>query len=45
MYCKEIGWKAVDRSDLAHRDWDKWRCVVNAVMEFRAPRNSKNLNG
>jgi len=45
MYCKETGLKVVKRSDLAHRDWDKWRRIVNAVMKLRAPRNSKNLNG
>jgi hypothetical protein len=45
IYCKEVGCKAVDRSQLAHHDRDKWRCIANAVMKFWAPRNSRNLNG
>jgi hypothetical protein len=32
----EIGWGGVDRIGLA-RGRDKWRAVVNAVMNFRVP--------
>jgi hypothetical protein len=32
----EIGWGAVDSTGLA-QDRDKWRALVNAVMNLRAP--------
>jgi hypothetical protein len=32
----EIGWGGVDWIDLAH-DRDKWRALVNAVMNLRVP--------
>lgn len=45
MYRKGAGWKAVDRIDLAHRDRDKWRCIINVAMNVRVPKNARNLNG
>jgi hypothetical protein len=33
---KAIGWKGVDWFDLAH-DMDRWRALVNAVMNLRFP--------
>ena len=36
MDIKETGWEGVDWTYLAH-DGDKWRIVVNAVMNFRVP--------
>jgi hypothetical protein len=32
----EIGWGGVDRNGLA-QDGDKWRALVNAVMNLRVP--------
>jgi hypothetical protein len=31
---QEVRWKGVDWIDMA-QDWDRWRAVVNAVMNFR----------
>jgi hypothetical protein len=36
MYLLEIGWGGVDWIGLA-QDKDKWRALVNAVMNFRVP--------
>jgi hypothetical protein len=36
MGIKEIGWEGVDWIDLA-QDKDKWRPLVNTVMNFRTP--------
>jgi hypothetical protein len=32
----EIGWDGMDWIDLA-QDWDRWRTLVNTVMNFRLP--------
>jgi hypothetical protein len=34
MYLLEIGWGGVDWIGLA-QDWDKWRALVNAIMNLR----------
>jgi hypothetical protein len=36
MNLLEIGWGSVGWIGLA-QDWDKWRALVNAVMNLRAP--------
>jgi hypothetical protein len=36
MYLGEIGWGGMDWIDLA-QDRDKWRVLVNAVMNLRFP--------
>jgi hypothetical protein len=36
MNFQEVGWGVVDRSDLA-RDRDRWRALINAVMNLRVP--------
>jgi hypothetical protein len=36
MDLSEIGWSGVDRIALA-QDRDKWRALVNAVMNLRVP--------
>jgi hypothetical protein len=33
---QEVGWGVVDCSDLA-RDRDRWRALINAVMNLRVP--------
>jgi hypothetical protein len=38
----EIGWGGVDWIGLA-QDRDKWRALVNAVMNLRVPYNAGNL--
>jgi hypothetical protein len=39
----EIGWGGVDWIGLAH-DRDKWRALVNAVMNLRVPQNAGKLS-
>jgi hypothetical protein len=39
----EIGWGGVDWIGLA-QDRDKWRALVNAVMNLRVPLNAGNLS-
>jgi hypothetical protein len=42
MDLREIGWDGMDWIDLAqHRD--KWRALVNTVMNFRVPKNAGNF--
>jgi hypothetical protein len=36
---REIAWGGLDWIGLA-QDRDKWRALVNAVMNFRGPRNA-----
>jgi hypothetical protein len=39
MNLKEIGWGGIDWIDLA-QDRDKWRALVNTVMNLRVPYNA-----
>jgi hypothetical protein len=43
MYLLEIGWGDVDWIGLA-QDRDKWRALVNAVMNLRVPYNAGKLS-
>jgi hypothetical protein len=36
MYLQEVGWVGVDWIDMA-QDMDRWRALVNAVMNLRVP--------
>ena len=42
MGIQEVGWGDMDWIDLA-RDRDKWRAVVNVVMNLQVPLNGGNL--
>jgi hypothetical protein len=39
----DIGWGGVDRIGLA-QDRDKWKALVNAIMNLRVPQNSGKLS-
>ena len=36
MYLQKLGWEGMDWIDLA-QDRDRWRTLVNAVMNLRVP--------
>jgi len=38
----EVRWKGLEWIDLA-QDSDSWPALVNAVMNFRVPRNAQNF--
>jgi len=38
----EVGWGDMDWIDLA-QDTDRWRVLVNAVMNLRVPQNAGNF--
>jgi hypothetical protein len=42
MDLREAGWEEMDWIDLA-QDRDRWRTVVNAVMNLRVPYNVGNF--
>jgi hypothetical protein len=39
----EVGWGDVDWIDLA-KDRNRWRALVNSVLNFRVPRNAGKLS-
>jgi hypothetical protein len=42
MDVQEVGWDGVAWIDMAH-DRDRWRALVNAVMNLQVPYNAGNL--
>jgi hypothetical protein len=47
MDLREVGWGGGGRMDLIDlsQDRDRWRAVVNTVMNLRVPQNTGNLLG
>jgi hypothetical protein len=39
---KELGWGGIDDSDITHAR-DRWRALVNAIMNLRVPLNAGNF--
>jgi len=39
MDLQEVGWRGTDWTDLA-QDTDRWRALLNAVMNLRVPSNA-----
>jgi len=44
MDLEDVQWGSMDWIDL-DEDRDRWRALVNAIMNFRVPRNAGNLTG
>jgi hypothetical protein len=42
MDLQEVGWVDMDWIDMA-QDRDRWRAVVNAVMNLRIPQNAEDF--
>jgi hypothetical protein len=42
MDLQEVAWKNIDWIDMAQYK-DKWRAIVNAVMNIRLPQNAGNF--
>jgi hypothetical protein len=43
MHLVEVGWSDVDWIDLA-QDRDRWRALVNSVLNFWIPQNAGKLS-